>query len=101
MVSLRGWNLLLNRPNERVHVELVLGRDGYYRRILRDGSFGEILDLVVVRFRSLPVHDVYFVLNYDHVAKSYHLGGEQMLPVLSLCSLDVGDIVLLLTFLCG
>src|SRR5437879_13828429 len=90
MVSLRGWNLLLNRPNERVHVELVLGRDGYYSRILRYGSFGEILDLVVVRFRSLPVHDVYFVLNYDHVAKSYHLGGEHMLPVLSLWSLDVG-----------
>src|SRR6266446_8581085 len=90
MVSLRGWNLLLNRPNERVHVELVLGRDWYYWRILRDGSFGEILDLVVVRFRSLPVHDVYFVLNQDHVAKSYHLGGEHMLPVLSLRSLDVG-----------
>ena len=90
MVSLRGWNLLLNRPNERVHVELVLGRDGYYWRILRYGSFGEILDLVVVRFRSLPVHDVYFVLNQDHVAKSYHLGGEHMLPVLSLRSLDVG-----------
>src|SRR6266571_8656440 len=81
---------LLNRPNERVHVELVLGGDGYYWRILRYGSFCEILDLVVVCFCSLLVHDVYFVLNSDHVAKSYHLGGEHVLPVLSLRSLDVG-----------
>src|SRR5438093_13025698 len=90
MVSLRGWNLLLNRPNERVHVELVLGGYGYYWRILRYGSFCEIFDLVVVRFRSLPVHDVYFVVNYDHVAKCYHLGGGLMVAVSSLEILDVG-----------
>src|SRR5437773_12169893 len=90
MVSLRGWNLLLNRPNERVHVEPVVGGDGYYWRILRYASFCEMLDLVVVRFRSLPVHDDCFVLSYAHVAKSYRLGGEHMLPLLSLRNLDVG-----------
>src|SRR2546426_3251401 len=90
MVSLRGWNLLLNRPNERVHVEFVLGRDGYYWRILGYGSFCEILDLVVVCFCSLPVYDVYFVLNHDHVSEPYHLGGKHVFPVLCLRGLYVG-----------
>ncbi len=90
MVSLGGRNLLLDRPDEGVHVEFVLGGDWYYRRILCDGSFGEILDLLVVGFRSLPINNVYLVLNYDHIAKTDHLGGEHVLPVLSLRGLHVG-----------